>query len=1637
MTPRPPDNQPPALEDELAKQATSPDAGSTRATPPEEKRARRSASSTGRKPKRIEGLFSGLIDEPARPTAPGVARKPAPEPKPKPAPPAPPQVPQRMEVVPPVEITPAPPPPPEILAEKQAPRLTPARRPTIKTPFREQPLSTAPEISTAALESLRLGRPVAENARPDQPAILAYARPFEPLSGVGTSLDYDAATGTAPSVEGAETLASALLLEVLDDHPGRVWSNDELTLVEQVTDQLSLALENARLFEETRQARDALEVSARYQKSVALAVATLTALGTPALPEVLQILGEAVGASRAYYIETHSDQKGPYWKYVNEWRAPGIVSLMETPSLGRISMRYLKPWIEKLNADGYIASITSTAPQAAKEFFEALGTRSTLQFAVRGTSEVSENLPGCIGFEQRDYDRLWSADEIAALQTAASALASTLARESLLKQVQANLTETEEQYQASAQLNAARDYEQILNILRQHSILGHSHASNVSLNLFEQPWAPSTRARELSAPMLNTSPENRPQWLVSVARWSTEPYTERPQDSYPQAPWLTNEGLLNADQAVMITDPAQDPRMDDNARSVYIGQLDAKSLAFIPLKVSERWIGHIIAVYSKPIEFSDQNVRHLLSLSGQAAVAVEGLRLLDETRQRNEELATINQITSAVSRTLELDEVLTAILQRVLSAIEYESGLISIADPISRVLSLAVHDNLPEALTQRLLEKGMAGTVCDLVYQTGQMIYIPNMDNLPEALKAFHTAFDGPKSLGFRSYLGVPLMSKGIRLGTVCAFSYQVREISEARLSLMEAISQQVGVVIDNARLFQGTQIALGETEALYQASAELNAVQSYDGILETLRKYTVLGDVDKLLSISLFNRPWLGGGVEGRKVDENMPERVVPVAHWTTLPPEKLRPRYDLKDYPAAWLLSPTDSLVIEDIQSDPRLDNETRRLYGEIFEGRSVLFTPLFVGGSWIGFLNAVYSASRTFEEVDLRRLAALASQAAVAVQNLRLLDESQRRANQLQTAAEIARDTSSTLALDTLLQRSVTLFCERFGYYHASIFLLDEDGLEAIIRESTGVAGDEMKRRSHRLPVGGRSVVGQVTATGRALVLNNVSAPEAQTIHQPNPLLPQTRAELGIPLKIGERVIGALDVQSTQADSFSEDDISVLQVLADQIAVALDNARSYEIAQKAVEEIREADRLKTQFLANMSHELRTPLNSIIGFSRVILKGIDGSVNEQQSQDLTAIYNSGQHLLGLINDVLDLSKIEAGKMELSFEENVNIADIIRSVMSTTIGLVKDKPIQLKQEISPDLPLLSLDPMKIRQVLINLLSNAAKFTDQGSITVDARPQNDPHGQPEVIVSIIDTGSGITPEDQIKLFQPFSQVDGSLTRKTGGSGLGLSICHHLVRMHGGRIGVHSQIGHGSTFYFTIPLHRPEILPDENLPPELPDVLQLDSIPAYETPSNRGETKEESTTAAIEQTVDVTPIPGMGEYQPPHELAQTGEVIATSADMPDKDFPDIPPAMVLAIDKDPQVIDLYRRYLTNHRYSVVALTELDQVLTVVRGIQPFAITLDVAIQFTPSKLGAEVPTGTLYPDGWSVLKELKTNPTTNNIPIIVCSLVDEREKAFDLGANAYLLKPILEDDLIEALQRLRTGQGQKAERSSTT
>ncbi|MDA0243531.1 MAG: ATP-binding protein [Chloroflexi bacterium] len=405
-------------------------------------------------------------------------------------------------------------------------------------------------------------------------------------------------------------------------------------------------------------------------------------------------------------------------------------------------------------------------------------------------------------------------------------------------------------------------------------------------------------------------------------------------------------------------------------------------------------------------------------------------------------------------------------------------------------------------------------------------------------------------------------------------------------------------------------------------------------------------------------------------------------------------------------------------------------------------------------------------------------------------------QQRTHMLETSAQVARAASASLALDDVLETTVQNIGRQFGFYVASVFIVEPETNTAVLRASTH---EPLRQRGHRLVIGSRSLVGQAAVSKRPCLAQNV---QQSAIHYANPLLPETRSEAAFPLIFGQTVIGALDVQSRQVDQFPPEIVALLTTLADQIAIAVQHAQLYEELKATADRLTEVDRLKTAFLASMSHELRTPLNSIIGFSKIMLKGLDGPLTELQEEDLQTIHNSGQHLLGIITNILDLTKIEAGHVELE-REALALCPLLEESMAHLNGLVRDKPIRTVLDVPTPLPPIWGDGTRVRQILLNLLSNAAKFTDSGEIRLAAVASSQ-----WVTVSVRDTGIGIPANQYGAIFEEFTQVDNSYARQYEGTGLGLPITKKLVELHGGHIWVISQLHYGSTFSFTLPLAEP-------------------------------------------------------------------------------------------------------------------------------------------------------------------------------------------------------------------------------------
>jgi GAF domain-containing protein/DNA-binding response OmpR family regulator len=953
------------------------------------------------------------------------------------------------------------------------------------------------------------------------------------------------------------------------------------------------------------------------------------------------------------------------------------------------------------------------------------------------------------------------------------------------------------------------------------------------------------------------------------------------------------------------------------------GNGDNRSVMAVPIRLQDQVLGVLeFRDDSAMRHWSDEDRMLAEEITDQLALALENARLFHQAAARTQELALVNRVVSSVAGSLDLLTSLDSVASELAKALSLGHASISLLSEDKSTLTLVSDQpgRLDRSNPTIFVPVNDAPILQKAVVERGPTIFTGLSENplrplLPGEKHEHRT----------RSMVLIPLIAEGNTIGLVGLHLLEEgRSFTADELRLAETIVAQASTAIQNARLHNQTEEALHEAVNLFQTSQRLQKAVGEEQLMqETLDSCKTAVPLNSI-SIQLF----------GEETGQTYVQQVAHLAD-AEQPSVEDGTRFPGVLYPFYDLLQSGQTIISNHAEDDDRLSGMVRPILADLAIA-SIVAVPLRVRGENIGILQAVRRVANPFSHTEERFLETVGAQLSVALDNYRLLNQTQRRAQQLEIAAEVSRLATSTLETGTLLSRAVNLLRERFGFYHTAVYLLDDQGKYAVVREATGQPGLQMKESKHSIAVGSRTIIGQVTENGKPYAALDTSK---DPYYRADPNLPETRTQLALPLKIGDRMLGALDIHVNRANAFSPADVSVLQSLADQVAVALDNARSYEVEREALKEMREADRLKTQFLANMSHELRTPLNSIIGFSRVILKGIDGPITDLQNQDLTAIHNAGQHLLGLINDILDISRIDAGKMELAFEE-VDMRNLIQSVASTALGLIKDKPIRLTQYIPDDLPLARADPIRARQVLLNLLSNAAKFTEAGSIVIEAKLQTSPDNFPEIVISVSDTGSGIPADHFPKLFQEFSQVDASPTRRTGGTGLGLSICKRLVEMHGGRIWVDSILGKGSTFYFTVPALQPKAAPAS------------ETAPAVQAPVGRKN--------------------------------------------------------VMVVENETGVVQLYRRYLEPRGYTIVELSDGARAVPMARELRPYAILLDVNM---PS------------PDGWQVLAQLKSDPVTRPLPVILCTITEDRGRGLSLGAADYLVKPILESDLIASLEKL--------------
>jgi signal transduction histidine kinase/HAMP domain-containing protein len=680
---------------------------------------------------------------------------------------------------------------------------------------------------------------------------------------------------------------------------------------------------------------------------------------------------------------------------------------------------------------------------------------------------------------------------------------------------------------------------------------------------------------------------------------------------------------------------------------------------------------------------------------------------------------------------------------------------------------------------------------------------------------------------GTRSEMSVPLLVGGRVVGVLDMQSEQPGAFTETNLPAFETLAAQLAIAIQNAALFAEAQQARSEVEEQIRRltqggwQAYMDAVQRGERIgFAYDQSDAVQMEKEQLLAPPAPDSLNIPIQVSGREI--GTVQLVMDAGqHWTSEDTgivqataaqlaqhlENLRllaqaEQYRAEAEGAVRRLTRAGWQVFED---------QAEEIPGYVFDLNEVVPWPrnghgkpmhgyrqkLIVRDEPIGELTVSLGADSVHAS---EIIAAVAGQLSGHLETLRLTGLNEKRAYELATVANVSTTASTVLDPDLLLQSVVDMTRERFGLYHTHIYLADDAWKTLLLSAGAGEVGRQMVADGHNIPIDAeRSLVARAARERQAAIVNDVRGDPGFLA---NPRLPETRSEMAVPMIVGDRVLGVFDVQSDKLNGFGREDADIYTTLAAQVAVALQNARLYVEQSATVTQLRELDRLKSSFLANMSHELRTPLNSILGFADVMLEELDGPLTPNMNNDLHLIHRNGQHLLHLINDVLDMAKIEAGKMNLSpelfrihetLEETVNITSPLAAEKSFSVSIAEDSDREVQ---------VFADRTRIRQVMINLVNNAVKFTEQGEITISVARSDD-----NVLICVRDTGVGIAPDKLEAVFQEFTQVDTSTTRKAGGTGLGLPISRRLIDMHGGRMWAESTgvPGEGCTFYVELPI----------------------------------------------------------------------------------------------------------------------------------------------------------------------------------------------------------------------------------------
>ncbi len=867
--------------------------------------------------------------------------------------------------------------------------------------------------------------------------------------------------------------------------------------------------------------------------------------------------------------------------------------------------------------------------------------------------------------------------------------------------------------------------------------------------------------------------------------------------------------------------------------------------------------GKVHIGYTEERGFLAEETPHIQSITDRVSTYLESRLLFEQTEKRAVELQVVAEVSAASANILDQAELLRSFASLTRDSFNLYHAHVYLMNDVGDELVLAAGaGDVGEMMVQagHSIPLRREHSLVARAARSGQGVISNDVTQEPNFLP-------NPLLPYTKSEMAIPIMSGNEILGVLDAQSEVTGRFTEEDVRIKTTLAGQIAIAIQNARAFRRVQEAQSQIDRIYSTSVDMIGTSDMRGYFMTLNPAweRVLGYTpEELMSVPYieFVHPddIEGTLAEAEKLNEGA----------TTL---QFQNRYRCKDGSYVWLswnaVIDLEEEVIyfvtrditEERQRAAEIENLQARLQGildtassavisidedqniilfnrlaeEVFgyEADEVVGQPLMIlmpqrvqsghqrnvkgfqreGTDWrpmAEFSEKLYGRRKNGEEfpieVAISKLDVDGHPIFTAVLNdITNRREAERRAEQ---AREIGQQLSTLLNPDELLQQTVVQLSDAFGYYHTHIYLLDHATARLVVRAGLGEAGAQLVAQEHSISYSSKqSIVAQAARSLKPVVVDDVTEYEDFLA---NPLLSDTRSEVAIPLSVGDRLIGVLDVQHTEVGYFNFEQVNTLYIVANQLAIAISNAELYQEQLETAERLREVDTLKSEFLASMSHELRTPLNSIIGYAEVILDGLDGPINEEMEEDVSAIHSSGRLLLNLINDILDLAKIEAGQMELEYEE-IRLLEFLKEIIETSHILVKNKSVELVLDVDPTLPeCIYADPIRLQQIINNLLSNAAKFTDEGSITLRSNVDNG-----NVHIAVVDTGTGIPKEKLEVIFDRFRQADQTSTRRAGGTGLGLDITRRLVHMHGGQIQVDSEVGKGSVFSFVLPVEPTE------------------------------------------------------------------------------------------------------------------------------------------------------------------------------------------------------------------------------------